>query len=61
MQKYIRMLCFLGFTLRLAAQTTVVLNPYAEVDWNSVEVHKANLHWRNFRLQIYRHFQNPRD
>ena len=42
--KRIWMLCLLGCALRVIAQTTVVLNPYAEVDWDTVEVHKANLH-----------------
>ena len=28
----------------LLAQSRVVLNPYAEIDWDAVEVHKANLH-----------------
>lgn len=40
----IRFLFVLGFLLRVSADSTVVLNPYAEVDWDAVEVHKANLH-----------------
>ncbi|MCC5849072.1 MAG: hypothetical protein JJU29_13380 [Verrucomicrobia bacterium] len=44
MKNCLRILLVLGFSLRAFAQTTVVLNPYAEVDWDTVVVHKANLH-----------------
>lgn len=44
MTRYSRFFLLFLVGCGVSADSTVVLNPYAGVDWDSVEVHKANLH-----------------